>query len=301
MRTLTAALLTLAFTGAAYGQSTVVSIPIAVPPPVAFTIPVNQSTTINGIAGTLSGTLTWTPTAGTPSPPAGNSSITSVTNSANQPLTTAPAGNSIVVKGSGFGTFGTATVAGLSATVQTWTPAAVTLKLPVAGSAAGSASGPIVLKPGDAPPAATAFDFTITGLSASLPPADGPTWESPIIAVSQTLPDPLEPTDTSYIPVEEPAIELPPLGPLLTAVLDANRQPFTTLFDLDQPLTLEGRQFGTTAGFVELDGVKAEVLSWGDEQIIINPQEGGSWDQLSVLVRTPTSYYYGAFDLRQGG
>lgn len=188
-------------------QAQTISVPIVVPP---ITVQVNQQATVNGITYNVTGTLTLTPVVVQPppvSPPPAPSGITGIMDNTGAVITTAPAGSTVVVKGSGFGQFGTATAAGLTATPLTWTPTTVTLKLPTNG-AIGSVTGPIILTPGDGSPQATSTPITITGLVAEAPPPDGASQHSPVIYTAQTLPDP------EFPELVEPITETPYTGPL---------------------------------------------------------------------------------------
>jgi hypothetical protein len=277
----------------AAGAQTQIIVPINPPPPQPFTVQVSQQATFNGLLCNVTGSLTVTPVGS--GPVIGGGAITRITDATGAALTTVAGGGTLIVGGSGFGTFGTATVAGLPATVVSWTPSLVTLKAPTAGSATGTAAGPVVLKPGDAAAVTSAVTVTLTGLTAELPPPSGPTWESPVIATSgstEQIPPPS--LDELYgllpvVPAPDPAPEFKPTA-LVYAAITA-----------DGKMTISGQAFGEQgAGQVEVNERRVPVLSWSDDVIVvllisldIVPIESAS-----ILVwRNLDDYYYGTVAL----
>lgn len=176
------------------------------PPPTSFAQPasvaVNQTVTINGVTyqvtGTLSGTLTFaassttgTTTGGTTGATTGGTTgtttgsttggttgattggttaptITGVYNPPGNHVVSAPSGSTVTIAGSGFGAaVGTVTVAGLSATVNTWLDTAIVAVLPTVTQ---NTTGPVVVTPAGGS-AITAPGFTITAAAAVTPTA----------------------------------------------------------------------------------------------------------------------------------
>lgn len=329
MKFLATALAVLSLAASALAQTSAVTVPLGnatftPPPPPTFTQQVNQAVDvlvlINGVqykaTGTLTGSLTFTVVGGTTPvppivptpPPVGSSAISRITDAGGATINTAPGGTTITVVGTNLGQFGTATVAGLTATVVGWTPLAVKLKLPSAGSATGSASGPVVLKPGDAPVATSDTSFTITALTAELPPVplDLPTWESPVISVSQYPEGPDGPVPTPTF--EQLYLDLPP--PILGTMPDADRifvkvvgyqdkdgRPPTQLV-AGETLQILGEGFGTQEGEdrVEVNEQPVTIQSWSNELIVVNTalELGCSVEASSILVwKGLDNYYYG--------